>query len=112
MTTTREVLTKAKELLSVPGAWTKHASYRDADRNACSISRAVAYCVGGAVDVAAEQLKADPNSGCEALRAATLKCFGCGSYVSFNDSYETELPDVLSLLDQAIALVPEDELTH
>jgi hypothetical protein len=100
--TAREVLQKAREILTPPGAWTQGQFARNADGVGCSEYRdeAVCFCAVGALHRAAWRVNSAPEWYYDALRA--LIAVVGHSIGSWNDAEGRTQAEVLAAFDKAI----------
>lgn len=110
MTTEKDVLIKAKQILATPAHWTRGSFARDV-RNKPVASQSVQacqFCTIGALRRATLELAGPTPAGMElASKASGLlqSSLPKGVYgvETFNDSLKTTHKDVLKLFDKAIA---------
>lgn len=108
-TTVKQVLQKARQIISLPEHWTQGTSCRNksGDQVGYSSGEAYSYCMGGAVDVAVLELCGhvgdDPNGAVLDLLSRVTKRKSDLRYIPFNDRSGRTHPEVLEVLDAAIA---------
>lgn len=111
MTTAKDVLVQAREIIARPEHWTQGASYRDQDGHNTTRETAVSFCLGGAIDHATYCLCSDFDVAYtlnqRAIRLIDDVCQGepgdFESCVKYNDHPGREHREVLAVLDKAIA---------
>lgn len=104
MKTTVEILTAARELLSVPERWTKGSPARTSDGTMTDARSedAVCWCARGALQRVSDCCD-EVYASRAILRQATGN-YGFKDYVYLNDLPKTTHADILSLFDRAIEL--------
>jgi hypothetical protein len=100
---TKDVLVRAKELISDPARWTKGAMARDADGHPCDERDpdAKCFCAYGAV----RRFDTKDLQAISFLHYATREVsgFGCAMFVDeFNDMQSTTHAKILQVFDKAI----------
>lgn len=102
------VLQNMKELLSPPGAWIKGISHGFRD-SAGVITRSFnsptnCWCLSGAIDEVLNRMKYYQAGMLVSVLERLAMERGFSSFVVFNDYSDTQLQDIQSLLDEAIAI--------
>jgi len=103
--TSLEIFTKAREILSDPNNWTKHAFARTKDGEPLwdgSAKGACKWCLTGVLDAVVGK-----EQGTESREWRILRNITCGPPTIFNDACEHA--DVLEVLDKAIAQEKADD---
>lgn len=120
-----EILTRAREIITPPGNWTRHyvARNKDGEVTFSSSPDACQWCAIGAIEAASgsqiipyppRDIKVEMDSALNTLRSAIPAGFSDprngGPIVSiYNDAKSTSHDDILKLFDRAISAAKKDE---
>lgn len=107
----KQILTRAREILTPPKAWTRGTLARDKNHNSTNLygEDAICFCSIGAIVRAAHQLNAHEAEAEALLQLSNVIVAGKKQKVfisDFNDDPDTTHTDVLNLFDRAIASCP------
>ncbi len=103
--TAKDILSRAREILTPPEAWTQGASGRDAEGYACNVHlpRACSFCLMGAVAKAQGELKGSVEAGAGAYQTLNRVVGREERLDLFNDDPQRTHSEILEVFDDAIA---------
>ena len=102
----KEILSRARDLLTNPARWTRRATARDIHGNKThpGSQHAFRWCIEGAVAICSNPGGIAPPAVLKFLDHIAAEAFGMESVNLFNDQHDHE--DVLIFLDEAITRSP------